>query len=170
MNYTIYLSLGSNLGNRLLNLETAIQYLHPEIEIIKRSSVYETPPWGYEDQPPFLNMVIVGQTMYSPGKLLKFLKSIEKEMGRMASFRFGPRLIDLDILFYDQLILESEELVIPHPRISERAFVLVPMAEIAPDLIHPKLDQRIKDLLDKLDTWGIEKYEASSDDPTGSNE
>ena len=170
MDHTTYLSLGTNLGSRLSNLETAIQYLHPEIQIIKRSSVYETPPWGYEDQPPFLNMVIVGLTMYSPGKLLKFIKSIEKEMGRMTSFRFGPRLIDLDILFYDRLIHESKELVIPHPRITERAFVLVPLAEIAPDLVHPQLDQSIKDLLNELDTRGIKKYEPSSDKLTGPKE
>jgi 2-amino-4-hydroxy-6-hydroxymethyldihydropteridine diphosphokinase len=164
MDHIIYLSLGSNLGDRYANLETAIQHLHPAIQLIKRSSIYETPPWGYEDQPPFLNMVVVGHTKYSPRKLLTIIKSIERNMGRIASFRYGPRLIDMDILFYDLLIHESRELIIPHPRITERAFVLIPLAEIAPDLVHPQLDQTIKDLLGVLDTGGINKYEPPTDD------
>jgi len=170
MDHIIYLSLGSNLRDRYTNLETAIQYLHPGIRLIKRSSIYETPPWGYEDQPPFLNMAVVGQTEYSPKKLLKFIKSIEREMGRMASFRYGPRLIDMDILFFDEIIYESKDLIIPHPRIAERAFVLVPLAEIAPDLVHPQLDQTIKDLLRVLDTGEIHKFEPPTIESADLNE
>jgi 2-amino-4-hydroxy-6-hydroxymethyldihydropteridine diphosphokinase len=155
MNHTVYLSLGSNLGDRHANLEAAIHDLHPVIRSMKCSSIYETPPWGYEEQPSFLNMVLAGETKHSPRKLLKFLKSVERKMGREESFRYGPRLIDMDILFYDQRIYSSKTLSIPHPRMTARAFVLVPLNEIAPNLVHPILHLTISELLKELDTGGI---------------
>jgi len=158
MNKNIYLALGSNLGDRPGNLETAIQSMPPDVIVVKRSSIYETPPWGFEDQPKFLNMVIQVETGFSPWKLLKFLKNMERTMGREHTFRNGPRLIDIDILFYDTLKNEQSDLVIPHPRIAERAFVLVPLAEIAPDFIHPLLQVAIHELLAKVDSNNIHRY------------
>ena len=158
MTHTIYIALGTNLGDRPGNLETAIQSMSPDVLVVKRSSIYETPPWGFEDQPAFLNMVLQVETEFSPWKLLKFIKKLEGSMGREHTFRNGPRLIDIDILFYDQLESEQSGLVIPHPRIAERAFVLVPLAEIAPDLLHPVLQVTIRDLLGRIDSQGIKKY------------
>jgi 2-amino-4-hydroxy-6-hydroxymethyldihydropteridine diphosphokinase len=160
MTHTTYLALGSNLGDRLGNLETAIQGMPPGIHVLKRSSIYETPPWGFEDQPVFLNMVLQAETQFSPWKLLNFLKKLESAMGRQATFRNGPRLIDIDILFYDHLISEQSGLVIPHARLTERAFVLVPLAEIAPYLMHPLLQVTIQELLTGVDSQGINKYAA----------
>lgn len=157
MTHTIFLALGTNLGDRFENLETAINSLPPDILVQKRSSVYETPPWGFEDQPAYLNMVLQAETGFSPWKLLKTLKKLEGGMGRKHTFRYGPRLIDIDILFYDQMNLEQSGLVIPHPRIAERAFVLVPMAEIAPNFVHPVLQVSIQDLLAEVETRGIRR-------------
>jgi 2-amino-4-hydroxy-6-hydroxymethyldihydropteridine diphosphokinase len=158
MTHTIYLALGSNLGDRQGNLETAIQSMGSEIQVLKRSSIYETPPWGFEDQPAFLNMVFQAETQFSPWKLLKTLKKLEGSMGRQPTFRNGPRLIDIDILFYDQMDFEQSGLVIPHPRIAERTFVLVPLAEIAPTFVHPVLQVTIRELLAELETGDISVY------------
>ena len=146
MNHIIYLALGTNLGDRIANLRAAIEALSPEINVIAESKVYETPPWGYENQPAFLNMAVKGETALEPESLLKRLKQLEVQLGREQSFHWGPRLIDIDILFYDNLILKSESLIIPHPRLHERAFVLVPLTDIAPDFIHPVLKKTIKEL------------------------
>jgi len=147
---SIYLSLGTNLGDRSLNLLKARDHLLPEVITLQASSVYATPPWGYEDQPEFLNQVIEVRTNLVPQALLTRLKAIETEMGREKTFRYGPRLIDLDILFYGQQVIESDPLQIPHMRLQERAFVLVPLQEIAPDFIHPVLGETITDLVSKL--------------------
>ena len=162
MTHTIFLSLGSNLGDRIANLEASITSLPAGVLVIERSSIYETPPWGYTEQPPFLNMVLKTETNFSPWRLLKNLKSIERKLGRESSFRYGPRLIDLDILFYDQLIYQKDGLFIPHPRIAERAFVLVPLVEITPELLHPQLERTMKDLLGDLDSSGIVEYNPPS--------
>jgi len=162
MTHTVYLSLGTNLEDRSANLETAIQSLPAGILLKKRSSIYETPPWGYEEQPAFLNMALQVETNYSPWRLLKSLKSIERKMGRITTFRYGPRLIDLDILFYGQLVYAKGGLFIPHPKVAERAFVLYPLVEIAPELMHPQLHRKAKDLLDDLDCSGITKFEPTS--------
>ncbi|MFL7869398.1 MAG: 2-amino-4-hydroxy-6-hydroxymethyldihydropteridine diphosphokinase [Anaerolineales bacterium] len=158
MNHTVYIALGTNLGNRLANLRAAIQAMPPEIQVLAESHVYETPPWGYEEQPAFLNMVIKAETKLEPEPLLKRLKQLEVELGREQNFRWGPRLIDLDILFYDDLVLDSPPLVIPHPRLHERAFVLVPLADIAPNYIHPVLDRPVRELLAQVNAEGIERF------------
>ena len=122
MSHIVYLALGTNLGDRPVNLRAAIKVISPEIKVIVESKVYETPPWGYENQPAFLNMAVKCETNLEPGSLLKRLKQLEVQLGREQSFHWGPRLIDIDILFYDDLILKSESLIIPHPRLQERAF------------------------------------------------
>lgn len=158
MNHHAYLSLGTNLGDRLANLSAAITKLPPKINPMVQSSIYESEPWGYSDQPAFLNQVIKAATDLEPLDLLAFLKSTEVQMGRQETFRFGPRLIDLDILFFDDLILETPTLTIPHPRIAERAFILVPLAEIAPDLLHPVLEKSIQQLKTGVDSSSVEFY------------
>ena len=158
MNHIVYLALGTNLGDRLANLRAAIKALSSEINVIAESKVYETPPWGYENQPTFLNMAVKCETNLEPESLLKRLKQLEVQLGREQSFRWGPRLIDIDILFYDDLILKSESLTIPHPRLHERAFVLVPLADIASDFVHPVLKKMIKELLASVDIVNIHPY------------
>ena len=154
----VYLALGTNLGDRPANLRAAMEALSPEIKVLAESKVYETPPWGYETQPAFLNMAVKCETALEPESLLKRLKQLEVQLGREQSFRWGPRLIDIDILFYNDLILESESLTIPHPRLHERAFVLVPLADIAPDFIHPVLKKTIKELLAGVNMDDIHPY------------
>ena len=147
MDHIVYLALGTNLGNRLLNLNTAINNLTPQMNVKKKSPVYETPPWGFADQPAFLNQVVKVETYEGPERLLGHLKRLETALGRVPNFQNGPRLIDIDILFYDDLVLDTASLVIPHPRLHERAFVLVPLADIAPDLIHPVLQKSVREML-----------------------
>jgi 2-amino-4-hydroxy-6-hydroxymethyldihydropteridine diphosphokinase len=154
----VYLALGSNLGDRQDFLARAIQALAPEITLIRASHIYQTPPWGFTDQPSFLNQVIETETELEPEALLKKLKQIEKALGRVDTVRYGPRCIDLDILFYGDEVYHSEILDIPHPMIAERAFVLVPMNELAPDFIHPQLNLSISELLRNIDHSSIEIY------------
>ena len=122
------------------------------------SSIYETEPWGYADQPAFLNQVIAGTTPLDPPSIHALIKRIETGLGREPTFRYGPRLIDIDILSIGSLVLDTPELVIPHPRLQERAFVLVPLAEIAPDWVHPVLHLEVKSLLEKVDASGVKLY------------
>lgn len=162
--YDVYLAFGSNLGNRQENLSTALQRLHEIVDIHKISSVYETEPVGYLDQPRFLNMVCYGQTAASPAELLRNTKTIEEALGRERSFRNAPRPIDIDILLYDDLCLETEDLTLPHPRMSERAFVLVPLAEIAPTVVDPVSGKTVQELLLSVPQTGISKLGSKSMD------
>jgi 2-amino-4-hydroxy-6-hydroxymethyldihydropteridine diphosphokinase len=155
VSHIIYLGLGTNLGERQANLQAASAGLIPKVRVLRVSSIYETEPWGYHDQPAFLNQVLEGETDLQPLDLMIFLKNLELTMGRQATFLYGPRLIDLDILFYDQIVINQAELVIPHPRLAERAFMLVPLAELAPELYHPSLGLTISILKNKIDTSGV---------------
>jgi 2-amino-4-hydroxy-6-hydroxymethyldihydropteridine diphosphokinase len=146
----IYLSIGSNLGDRKRNLKTALEMLSEMVKIEKVSSIFETEPVGFTQQPLFLNTVVGGETPLKAAGLLKFVKDIETLMGRKPSFPNAPRPIDIDILFYGQVVLKSEELTIPHPRLTIRAFVMVPLSEIAPDLVHPGNKRRIGSLIKDL--------------------
>jgi 2-amino-4-hydroxy-6-hydroxymethyldihydropteridine diphosphokinase len=141
-----YLGLGSNLGDREENLRQALIRLSPNATVEKLSAIYETEPVGYKEQPLFLNLVCRISTDLPPDELLCFAKKIETEMGRIPSFPNAPRIMDIDILLYDDTIMETQNLTIPHPRLKDRAFVLIPLMEIEPDLIHPELDKTIAQL------------------------
>lgn len=146
-----YIGIGSNLGDRVKNCLSAIELMEKEhITVIKRSSIYETEPWGVNNQPLFLNMVIEIETVMNPVELLNILKDIEKKMGRENSYHWGPRIIDLDILLFDNLIVNMDNLIIPHPFLHKRDFVLKPLKEIAPDIIHPLLKRRIDEIFRNL--------------------
>lgn len=149
----VFVGIGSNLGNRELNCLKAIKLLEEKGFVMRdRSSLYETEPWGVTDQPKFINMAVHVTTELSPLEVFLHLKSIEKDMGRTETVRWGPRIIDLDILLYDDIVLNETDLTIPHPRMHERDFVLKPLAEIAPDAIHPVMGKKIKRLLKELNS------------------
>ncbi len=155
--HIVSLALGTNLGDRLANLKEAIAALTPQMDVKAKSQVYETPPWGYEDQPKFLNQVVRVKTYLEPEPLLKHLKRLEVALGRKESIPNGPRLIDIDILFYDDLVLYSPALTIPHPRLPERAFVLVPLMDLDPELVHPVNKKSVREMLAACNREGIEK-------------
>jgi 2-amino-4-hydroxy-6-hydroxymethyldihydropteridine diphosphokinase len=142
----VYLGIGSNLGDRQANIEKALKLLNERLQIELVSSIYETKPMGYVEQPKFLNAVCRGQTELGPLQLLSLVKGIEASLGRVSSFPNAPRTIDLDIIFYGDMIMQTPELTIPHPRLEKRAFVLIPLLEIAPDLSHPVSGESVKDL------------------------
>jgi 2-amino-4-hydroxy-6-hydroxymethyldihydropteridine diphosphokinase len=146
----VFLGMGSNLGNRKKNLHTALDRIGEETgAVLISSSVYETEPWGFDTENKFLNMVIKIETKLMPSDLLEALLEIEKSMGRVRDKKqYSSRLIDLDILFYEDLVIASNNLKIPHPHIHERKFVLMPLVEIAPDFVHPVFRKSVKVLLD----------------------
>ncbi|MBI5344654.1 MAG: 2-amino-4-hydroxy-6-hydroxymethyldihydropteridine diphosphokinase [Deltaproteobacteria bacterium] len=151
MGSRVFISIGSNLGDRTDNCRKAIEDVQRSgrVSIIRESSFYETEPWGGVVQPPFVNCVVELSTDLPPEELLGFLKAVEFKRGRDLSNeeRWGPRVIDLDIIFYGESVISQKGLVIPHPHAHERAFVLAPLCEIAPDFIHPVLKERVSGLL-----------------------
>ncbi|MCP5098415.1 MAG: 2-amino-4-hydroxy-6-hydroxymethyldihydropteridine diphosphokinase [Chloroflexi bacterium] len=151
----IYLGLGTNLGQRLANLQQAVDRLAVDMIITAVSPIYSTPPWGVTDQPDFFNCCVSARTNKSPLAVLALIKRIEKEIGRQETFRWGPRLIDIDLLFYDNIIYDEEVLTVPHPALIGRAFVLVPLADIAPNLVHPQSGISVRELLTAVATEEI---------------
>lgn len=142
----VYIALGSNLGDKEENIRKAIDLMREECSISDFSSVYEAEPVGYKEQDSFLNCVVKVETDLEPKELLEFILSIEKRLGRIRTFKNAPRTIDLDILFYGDAVINHEGLIIPHPRLHERAFVLEPLKEISNNLIHPVLKKSIKEI------------------------
>lgn len=143
---TAYLGLGSNIGDRRANICRALEFLAEAVQVESVSTFYETEPWGYKEQPMFLNIACQIKTRLSARDLLTLAKGIEKRLGRLPCFRNAPRTIDIDILLYDNNVIDEPDLSVPHPRLAERAFVLVPLAEIAPELIHPKERKTMKQM------------------------
>ena len=154
-----YLILGTNLGDKMQNLKTAIILIEKEIgDINAISSIYETEAWGYKEQPTFLNQVIRLDSDLNPFQLLNKILRIEKEMGRKRFQKWHERLIDIDILFYDDLVINTENLVVPHPEIPNRLFTLVPLCELSKNEIHPSLNKSMLHLLkETTDPLGVKK-------------
>ncbi|HED06551.1 MAG TPA: 2-amino-4-hydroxy-6-hydroxymethyldihydropteridine diphosphokinase [Ignavibacteria bacterium] len=144
----VYIGIGTNKGEKLENINAAISLIVriPSTGLLSQSSIYETKPYGYLEQGNFLNLAIKIKTGLAIKSLLKELQSIEQKLGRIKTIKWGPRIIDLDILFYNDEIISEEEIKIPHPGIAERDFVLVPLKEIEPDFIHPALNEKIADI------------------------
>ncbi|GAB3019257.1 2-amino-4-hydroxy-6-hydroxymethyldihydropteridine diphosphokinase [Niabella terrae] len=145
---TVYLMLGGNLGNRLQNINQALEYITEKVATpFASSSIYETEPWGMANQPAFYNQVVALKTLLEPEDLLAILLEIEARMGRVRLVKYGSRIIDIDILLYNDLVCQTDSLTLPHPRMQERRFVLEPLAELAPGLEHPTLHRSISALL-----------------------
>ncbi len=155
--HSVCLALGSNLGDRRGNLAAALQRLREVVTISAISSIYETDPVGYLDQPRFFNMACCGKTALTAPALLQYAKAIEVAIGRQPTFRNGPRPIDIDIIFYDHLQIQQDDLIIPHPRMAERAFVLAPLVEIAPHMVDPVSEQTVQQLLQAVPQDGVNK-------------
>jgi len=156
---TVYLGIGSNMGEREENLDRALDLLSQRMRMGKVSSIYDTEPLGNTNQPRFLNMVCQVFTRLAPEGLLALAKGIESKMGRYGKSG-EPRPIDIDILLYGDEVIDMPELVIPHPRMTERAFVLVPLAEVAPDVVHPVSKRKIKEMRDAIkEKQGVLKWE-----------
>ncbi|MEA3407937.1 MAG: 2-amino-4-hydroxy-6-hydroxymethyldihydropteridine diphosphokinase [Chloroflexota bacterium] len=147
----VYLGLGANLGDRQANIEKTLALLNENnVKVCKVSPFYETEPWGLTEQPPFLNAACCAETRYAPHVLLDLLKCLEKRMGRVETGRYGPRPIDIDILMYDDMCFDTPKLTVPHPGMTSRATVLVPLADIAPQKRHPRTGLTIAEHLEQL--------------------
>lgn len=158
--FKVYLILGGNLGDKFGNLQKAVERIGTHIgEVVKISSVYETEAWGKTDQPSFLNLALIAETNLTPLKVLGEIHKIETLLGRKREEHWGARIIDIDILFYDNEIINLSNLMIPHAYITKRRFVLTPLLEIIPDFIHPVLKKTIKELYSGCeDNIGVKKY------------
>ncbi|RAW01896.1 2-amino-4-hydroxy-6-hydroxymethyldihydropteridine diphosphokinase [Pseudochryseolinea flava] len=156
----MFLSLGSNQGDRSTNLHDACMKIRKQVgKIVRSSSIYSTAAWGVTDQPDFLNQVIEVETNLTPGALLEKTHSIEKSLGRIRTGKWGARIIDIDILLYREVELKTAHLVIPHPELPNRKFVLIPFAEIAADHVHPTAHKKISELLDTCtDQLAVTKF------------
>jgi 2-amino-4-hydroxy-6-hydroxymethyldihydropteridine diphosphokinase len=155
----VYLGLGSNVGDRYQNLKQSLELISDRSDIMLLSSVYETEPVGFAAQPLFLNAVCCASTRLSPHELLTTIKAIEAKLGRRRSFPNAPRPIDIDILFYDNELINNPDLTIPHPRLAQRAFVLIPLVEINPDFIYPQTRKTVTELLSSIDNpQGVRKW------------
>lgn len=155
-----YISFGSNMGDKVESLRQAVSFLqqHPSIEVTKVSSIYDTDPVGYEDQDLFMNLVVEVKTSLGAESLLDACQEIEQQLKRVRLIRWGPRTMDLDIILYGDEIIETERLIVPHPRMHERAFVLVPLAEIAPNVIQPVENTSITELLAQVGEEGVRLF------------
>ena len=160
--YTAYILIGGNIGDPFNNLRMAKELMSEQCgTIIKESSIYQTAAWGLTDQPEFLNQVIILSTTLNPEILMRSLLSVEETMGRKRNIKFGPRIIDLDILLIDDFLIESELLNVPHPALQKRKFALIPLNEVAPDLVHPVENKTINKLLtDCKDELVVQKISA----------
>lgn len=146
----IFLALGSNVGNRKKNIEEAILRIGKEVSVIKVASIYETSPVGFKDQNNFLNTVVQVKTDKDPVGLLLYIKEIEEQIGRIKRFRNGPREIDIDLILFEDIVLNSDSLNLPHPRLHLRDFVLLPLNEISSKIVHPVLGKSIKELVEEV--------------------
>lgn len=160
--HDIYLGLGTNLGQRERNIRQAIDGLKKGMDIIAVSPIYETAAWGVEEQPDFLNLCLHGQTDLAPRDLLRFVKDLEVALGREETFRWGPRLIDIDILLMEGVVMNVPGLTIPHEGLPNRAFVLVPLADIAPHVVHPLNGKTVQEMLQAVDAGSVRPFRVAA--------